>query len=36
MTGNWATGANMDPIIDQWINENQLTHLQYYKNLIRI
>jgi len=36
MTGNWATGANMDPIIDEWIKENQLTHLQQYKNLIRI
>lgn len=36
MTGNWATNASMDPIIDEWIEENQLTHLQQYKNLIRI
>jgi hypothetical protein len=36
MRGHLMTEANMDPIIDEWIEENQLTHLQEYKNLIKI
>jgi hypothetical protein len=36
VTGNWATGASMDPIIDQWVQENQLIHLENYKNLIKL
>lgn len=36
MPGNWATGASMDPIIDNWIRENELTYLQEYKNLISL
>jgi hypothetical protein len=36
MAGHMQHGSSMDPIIDTWIEENQLTHLREYKNLIRI
>ncbi len=32
--GNWATGASMQPMIDEWISKNQLTYLETYKQTV--
>lgn len=36
VTGNAFTGMKMDAVINKWIADNQLTHLQEYNNLIKL